>query len=75
MITDLKLHYEDQLEKLRSDLTKERSKNRKYLNFIAQRGGNSGVNTTTQEINLLSQSGLEFSQLALNQQLMTQQLT
>ncbi len=46
-ITDLKLHYEDQLEKLRSDLNKERSKNRKYLNFIASRGTNNGTQNAT----------------------------
>jgi hypothetical protein len=43
VITDLRLDYENQLEKLRSDLNKERSKNRKYQNFIASRGTNIGI--------------------------------
>jgi len=47
LILDLKLHYEDQLEKLRSDLNKERSKNRKYVNFIASRGTNNGIQNAT----------------------------
>ena len=46
-ITDLRLDYENQLEKLRSDLNKERSKNRKYQNFIASRGTNNGIQNAT----------------------------
>ena len=39
IITDLKLRYEEQLEKLRVDLQKERSKNKKFLTFFTQRAG------------------------------------
>ena len=37
IIMDLKLHYEEKLEQLKQDLAKERSKNKKYQNFITQR--------------------------------------